>query len=217
MSVPLKISIACNIVLFSSSVYFYTGTIDHSEDFLSHDSTQSDAQKSKKKTSPEKREKRRKKRRERVAKKMQKKGEGKHSISPLGAEISSQAPRSEEDMDEAIEERAEELAEAKLEERRAKRMDRIASRMEEGVRMVGEEFEWEDAQTEQVLELVMERFDERSALRAEVEAGQLTWPEMHEQARESRDAMQEKMIEMVGEEAAQRLGEELRPPHRRGR
>ena len=67
-------------------------------------------------------------------------------------------------MNEVIEERAEELAQAKLEERRAKRMDRIATRMEEGVRMVSEEFDWEEAQTEQVLELVMERFDERIAL-----------------------------------------------------
>ena len=88
MSIPLKISIACNIVLFSSSVYFYTGTIDRSEDFASYDSTQPE----KKRTKEQKRREKREKRRERVAKKMQKTGEGKHSVSPSRTDFSSETP-----------------------------------------------------------------------------------------------------------------------------
>ncbi|MEC7987319.1 MAG: hypothetical protein VX278_19265 [Myxococcota bacterium] len=126
-----------------------------------------------------------------------------------------QRERSETDIAQRIEERAEEIANAKIAERRAEKMDRITERMEEGVRTVSEEFGWDDEQTNTVLEIVLERLEDWSLLRAELEAGDITREEMHEERKRRSEDRKTRIVDLVGQDAAKRLKEELTPPHRR--
>lgn len=211
MSAYLKASVALNFVFFSSSVFFYKQSTDGVQQMKNQQISDE----------PIRSEARNKKRFQKKQKSSDVPPSKEAFLRDLPHQRSSATEglqiQSQDELEDAIEERAEELLEEKIVERSAKRMDHIASRMEEGVRTVAEEFEWEEAQTEQVLDVVMERFDERAALRAEVEAGHMTREEMHEQRKSHRESSRSMLVELVGEDATERLSEQLVPAHWRRR